>query len=329
MMVKFVYTFIFIVLTGVVVGQQACWKTYSPIAGGKRQEHGAAAIGTDIYIVGGVSGPGLTTRVEKYDTTTDKWSTVAPIPSGLHHPNVAAADGKLYLLGGMISNITAKVVWPAVPTSYVFEPSKNTWTQLSNMPNERGSAATAVHGKQIYLLGGLPVMGTALTTVSSFDIATGKFTVHPDMALPEGRDHGGAVVIGDLLYYIGGRVGSASARRNTTWLWNFADPSSKWQSVGQMRTPRGGIGVAAIGTRIYSFGGEGNLAPSSRGVFDNVESFDTTTKKWREETSMKVPRHGTAAVAVGNKIWIPGGGAQGGGGADVDTMDAYPSPCSG
>jgi N-acetylneuraminic acid mutarotase len=326
-MVNFLHKVIFIVLASSVAGQKACWKTYSPIAGGRRQEHGAAAIGTDIYIVGGVSGPGLTTRVEKHDTTTDKWSTVAPIPSGLHHPNVAAVDGKLYLLGGMISTVTAKGVWPAVPNSYVFDLAKNTWTQLSDMPNERGSAATAVHGKLIYLLGGLPVMGNALTTVSSFDTATGKFTAHPNMALPEGRDHGGAVVLGDSLYYIGGRVGSPTARRNTTWVWNLADPSSKWQSVGQMKTPRGGIGVAVIGNRIYTFGGEGNPAPNSRAVFDNVESFDTTTKQWRDETAMKVPRHGTAAVAVGDRIWIPGGGAQGGGGADVDTMDAYPSPC--
>src|ERR1700753_3450062 len=77
---------------------KGCWKSLAPIAGGTRQEHGAARIGTDIYVVGGVNAMKLAMQVEKYDTVNNKWSQVAPIPMGMHHPNVAALDGKLYVL---------------------------------------------------------------------------------------------------------------------------------------------------------------------------------------------------------------------------------------
>jgi hypothetical protein len=45
-------------------------------------------------------------------------------------------------------------------------------------------------------------------------------------------------------------------------------------------------------------------------VFDNVEAFDVETQGWEELAPMQVPRHGTSAAAVGNKIYIPGGGLQ-------------------
>ncbi|MER6567742.1 hypothetical protein ABT288_16535 [Streptomyces sp. NPDC001093] len=63
-----------------------------------------------------------------------------------------------------------------------------------------------------------------------------------------------------------------------------------------MPTARGGIAAAAIG--MTARGRRQLLAP------------------------MPVPRHGTATAAVDNMIHIPGGGTKGGG-APVDTHNAY------
>jgi N-acetylneuraminic acid mutarotase len=309
---------------------KGCWKTLAPLAGGTRQEHGAARIGTDVYVVGGVNAMKLATQVEKYDTVNNKWSQVAPIPMGMHHPNVAALDGKLYVLGGMTTTTGVGGIWPAIPNTYVFDPAKNAWSGLAPMPDQRGSAAMGVNEKtkKIYLAGGLPSMGRAVDRVSSYDTVADKWEALPNFKLPEGRDHGGGLVIGDTWYVVGGRVGIPTALRNTTWARSLTDPSAQWQNVGTMRTGRGGIAVAATSTKIYAFGGEGNPKPGTRGVFSNAESFDLATKTWLEEAPMKVPRHGTAAVAVGEWVYVPGGGAQSGGGADVATVDAFgPGPC--
>jgi N-acetylneuraminic acid mutarotase len=57
-------------------------------------------------------------------------------------------------------------------------------------------------------------------------------------------------------------------------------------------------------------------------VFDQVEVYDTRRDRWERMGKMKVPRHGTSAVAVGDAVYIPGGGVKQGG-APVDTFDAF------
>jgi hypothetical protein len=41
-----------------------------------------------------------------------------------------------------------------------------------------------------------------------------------------------------------------------------------------------------------------------------VEAYDTVDDTWTSLTPMEVPRHGTGAVALGGRIWIPGGGVK-------------------
>lgn len=76
-----------------------------------------------------------------------------------------------------------------------------------------------------------------------------------------------------------------------------------------MPVPRGGLSGDVVGSKVYTFGGEGN--PNTlTGVFNETEAFDTTTQQWTKLVPMAVPRQGTHAVAVGNKVYIPGGGLQ-------------------
>ncbi|KAK3360572.1 hypothetical protein B0T25DRAFT_602305 [Lasiosphaeria hispida] len=92
----------------------------------------------------------------------------------------------------------------------------------------------------------------------------------------------------------------------------------------RLPTPRGGIAAAAVGEKIYTFGGEGN--PNSEiGVYNETEVYDTVKNTWDQLPVMPLPRHGTSAVAIGGKVFIPGGGLKIG--ADpVDSFDVY-RPC--
>ncbi len=89
-----------------------------------------------------------------------------------------------------------------------------------------------------------------------------------------------------------------------------------------MPTPRGGLSTSAIGTKIYTFGGEGNPAAGTNDVFPYVEVYDTATDSWTKEADMKFPRHGTQAVTIDNKVYIPGGGTRTAGG-DTNHFDYY------
>jgi N-acetylneuraminic acid mutarotase len=306
-----------------------CWKDLAPIASGVRQEHSVAAIGNNVYVVSGMTGAPIspllnrtvTGAVDVYDTTTNKWSSIPPIPVPLHHPNVAAVDNKLYVLGGIPSLIN----WTASPVSFVFDASSNKWTSLEPLPNPRGSAAVGVHGKTVYLVGGLSAKGNAVNTVSSFDTASGKWTSLSNTPLPDVRDHGGAAVVDNVFYYVGGRTGAQDRRKPDTWALDLTVSDKKWVDKAKIPTPRGGIAVASIGGKIYTFGGEGNPGTAS-GVFSDVQVYDTKTDTWSKEADMKHPRHGMGAAVVGERIYIPGGGIVQGGNKSIDTVDSY-GPC--
>ena len=83
-----------------------------------------------------------------------------------------------------------------------------------------------------------------------------------------------------------------------------------------------GFATAAIGTKIYTFGGEGNPDAASKGVFDNVEVYDTATDAWTKLPPMRIPRHGSYAAEARGLIYIPGGGTASGTPC-TDAFDAY------
>ncbi|GGP85898.1 Kelch repeat-containing protein [Saccharothrix coeruleofusca] len=304
------------------------WKPLAPIAGGPRQEHSVAALNGKVYVLGGIE-PGAeggvvtTDRVEVYDTRRDRWSEAAPLPVPMNHPNVAAVGGRIYVLGALSGGNS----WQAMRDSYVYDPRADRWTRLAPMPagTERGSAAMGVRGTKIYLAGGMRTLTPGpgglqdtVDTVSSYDVVTGRWETLP--SLPQARDHVGGAVVGNTFYVLGGRDRGQVNVRDTVYAFDFG--TGRWTERAPMPTARGGIAAAAVGTKIYTFGGEGNPAEGSHSVFAENEVYDTARDSWQRLAPMAVPRHGTAAVAVGGTIHIPGGGTVGGAGP-VDVNDAY------
>jgi N-acetylneuraminic acid mutarotase len=131
--------------------------------------------------------------------------------------------------------------------------------------------------------------------------------------LPAPRDHAGAAVIGNKMYVLGGRDHGMFHTRGTVYILDLCDLEAGWTtSTAQMPTPRGGVSAGVVGTKVYTFGGEGDQSVES-GVFNEVEAYDVVTDTWESAGTMKVPRHGTYAVSVGGRIYIPGGGILEGG----------------
>jgi N-acetylneuraminic acid mutarotase len=308
-----------------------CWKALAPVGDGPRAEGGIVAINKDIYDVGGMTmgePRGQLNTVEVYNIDTNKWSRAPSMPVALHHPNVATVNGKIYVTGGLAGSSPHRITLGNVLS---FDPVVGKWEELAPMPNgtARGASAVATNGNVIYVAGGLqPIDGVnssgVTNLVSSYDTVSKRWTMLPN--LPGNRDHVGAAFIKDTLYVVGGRLGSQFSVQGTVFA--LKSNATEWKSLAGMPTPRGGMAVAAIGTKIYTFGGEGNPAPGSKGVWPQVESYDTVTDKWQKEAPMKNPRHGTGAVTVNDVIYIPGGGATIGGNESVALTEAYsPSSC--
>jgi hypothetical protein len=91
-----------------------------------------------------------------------------------------------------------------------------------------------------------------------------------------------------------------------------------------MPTARGGLAAAALGGRLFTFGGEGNTG-DPRGIFPQTEGYDPARDAWFALPDMGVPRHGTAAVAVEGAIYVVGGAARQGFGASGASEVFVPS----
>ncbi|KAK0623918.1 hypothetical protein B0T14DRAFT_428655 [Immersiella caudata] len=302
------------------------WSDLAPIPLESLQEHITLSPSPNqIITVGGMVENGVTTNaVLLYDIPSNTWKTGASLPVALNHPNAAVHDGKIYTVGGL----TGASGWPATPNSWVYDPAKDTWTALSPMPSAvaRGSAASGVYNGTIVIAGGIPRSGgRTVDTVSAYDITADKWLDVPEAAakMPGARDHAAYAQVDSKLYVLAGRENGVRAVKDTVFILDLANLAAGWKtSAARMPTARGGLVAAVLGTKIYTFGGEGNLAPNTRGVFNQTEVYDTVGDSWSREAAMKLPRHGTSAVGVGGKIYIPGGGIVEGVGA-TKTFDVF------
>ena len=282
-----------------------------------RQETGVAALGGDIYVVGGFTGAGVVPTVEAYDPASRSWRDAGVLPLAVHHANVAAVNGKLYVVGALTG-----LNFAATRAVYEYDPATRTWTPKAQLPagTERGGAAVAVAQGRIYLAGGFR-QGAAVADFSSYDPSTD--THAPLAPLPVARDHlvGGAV--GDSIFAIGGRSGSITALDGRVDRYDIMDGG--WRSAAPMLTPRGGCAAGVSGTRIIVAGGEGNRSGPASNVFPHVEVFDTVANSWADAGVMRTARHGTGGAVVNGVFYVPGGATVEAFGA-TDIVEAVPFP---
>ncbi|CAI6314507.1 unnamed protein product [Periconia digitata] len=329
------------------------WQTLAPIPTYPRQEHTTVFLPpSTIVILGGiipandttVFPPVLTTPIMQfYSIPNNTWTTPnatspAPMPHALNHLNAAVVDDKIYVLGGMQETNTPSLgrAWRGTPSSYMYDPEADTWTPLpaglAAADETRGSAAVGVYNATIFLAGGvtdLEFYGNAsqrsVRAVSAFDTVSRSWVALPEKArnLPEARDHAGAAVVGSKMYILGGRAFGQENVKDTVFVLDLEDLAAGWRtSSARMPTARGGVSTGVVGTKVYTLGGEGNVGSES-GVFNEVEVFDTVDECWEAvDEGMKVPRHGTYAVGVGDRVYVPGGGIMQSG-APVDDFDVF------
>ncbi|MBI3684259.1 MAG: hypothetical protein HY235_28120 [Acidobacteria bacterium] len=261
-------------------------------------EVSAAALNGKIHALCGLlpSG-GNTATLYIYDPYLDEWSAgpPAPIAGGGDHCNVAAVNGKLYVLGAI-----------RVGTSFVdgntyeYDPGQQRWSIAGRMNEARGASGVAAIAGRIYVAGGL-ADGRSVNTLEVFDPETRQWTRLRGM--PTARDHLTAQAINGKLYAIAGRVGSANLTANEEY-----DPArDEWLTRAPIPTARGGLGSGALRNRIQVFGGEG---PSGRPeqTFEQNEEYDPVSNTWGTLALMQTPRHGLYGATLDGRIFTPGGG---------------------
>lgn len=288
----------------IVLAQQEAgtWFTRTPMPT-PRQEMPHVLLNGEVYVLGGIDSNRLSTDiVEAYNPATNSWSEKASLPPATHHIAAAAALGKLYVIGGYVFGFSA------TDRVYEYDPTADSWTEKTPMPAPRGALVAASVNDMIYVIGGQG-SGATFNTNMMYNPATDTWETRAPM--PTAREHLAAAVLDGKIYVVGGRFVEDGALTNLATVEAYDPVADTWDtSIAPIPQSSGGLAAASLNGRLYAFGGE--FFSGTSGVYEMNAEYDPTTNTWQDLAPMPLPRHGMGAVAVGDTLFVIGGGVQAG-----------------
>uniref|UniRef100_A0A3Q1J0T8 BTB domain-containing protein n=1 Tax=Anabas testudineus TaxID=64144 RepID=A0A3Q1J0T8_ANATE len=160
-----------------------------------RCRHNSLVYDGKLYTIGGLGVSGNLDHVERYDTITNQWETVSPLPKPVHSAAATVCGGKIYVFGGV--NEAGRSA--GVLQSYV--PQSNTWSFIeSPMIDNKYAPAVTLNGF-IFILGGAYARATTI-----YDPDKGNIKAGPNMN--HSRQFCSAVILDGKIYATGGIVSS-------------------------------------------------------------------------------------------------------------------------
>ena len=266
-------------------------------------------------------------RQYEYNPATDKWTKKQPMPRPAHHAALAAANGKIFVMGGFVvpkdNAIPVGGAWEPIDNAWEYDPAADSWKSLPPLPGKRGAALAAEAGGKIYVIGGATTVdgsndpfftffgpSKVLATNDVYDPVKNKWESRTPMSVA--RNHAFGAAVNGKIYVIGGRTGHAFilSATNTDVVEEYNPVSNSWSAPKErMPTPRSGGASGTDGRRIYVAGGEVTTTELV-GAFKAIEAYDVVTNSWMTLPSMPMPRHGVAGAVIGNRFHLVSGMVQ-------------------
>jgi N-acetylneuraminic acid mutarotase len=247
------------------------------------------------------------------------WTVMAPMPTARSGFATAAAEGKVYAMGGAVLNTCV-----TVDTVEVYNPDEDSWITGVPIPEpkNRYRPAGATLDNMIYLVGGSAPNEScthyALNTVQAFDPATGLWSEKRSLPEPRTQVGLGEDSVNHLLYAVGGATG-APDYKNLDSVDVYDPDTDSWTPRPPLNIRRGGPAVAVVNGKVYAIGGKGEHS-----ALDTVEVFDPDSNRWTIQPSrMPHPRIRSAAALADSKIYVMGGETIGENGEIISTVDVY------
>lgn len=241
------------------------WTSKSPLPT-LRRDFGITVYQNKIYVIGGTIGSATTAINEIYDPVTDSWTTKASMPIPRAYLDANTVNGKIYLIGGAYYPPFFGANMIEYNETQVYDPSTDSWTTKSAIPNPTGDYTSAVIDTKIYIIGG---GGGPSNQTQIYDTETNTWTIGKALPTPQ-RWAAAATTAGvnvpKRLYVIGG----SSAYDNGNGINQIYDPQTDtWTTGTVMPSPRWALAIAALNDILYALGGdcEGVLANNNEAYF--------------------------------------------------------------
>lgn len=289
-----------------VESEETGWISRQPMPTA-RSGAGAAVVDTGVFIIGGKAADTPLTVVERYDSVADSWSTEfstgaawAPLPETVTEFATGVLDGKIYLIGGVVSGVSSA-------KTLVMDPAANTWTETGALPEPRHSAAAAVIGGNIYLFGGRSIDSAGAQTlhasVFKFDPAAGAWSAVSD--LPEARADQGVCTIDGIAHLVSGTIARETAPSGlTNTVLRVDDPDlATYTAIAQLPVPTLHPGCFEVGPRLVVLNGHTPSDTAQREAFYHDGVKDT----WARLVSYTGEKYRPAMAVVENTLYVFGG----------------------
>ena len=210
--------------------------------------------------------------------------------------------------------------------AYAYDVASDRWDKIAPLTRPRGAAAAVVLAGRIHLIGGASEPTLERASVGwheVYDPQADRWSVLK--ALPGARDHVGSLAHEGLIHIIGGRFNTFEY--NTGLHHVYLPDRDTWQERSPLPTVRSGHGLVSYRGRFFAMGGEAGVVDrgtiTQARVFGQMESYDPAADTWQSHAQMPTPRHAVGAVAIGDWIYVAGGGAVTGGAVQSAVHEAF------
>jgi N-acetylneuraminic acid mutarotase len=226
----------------------------------------ATAYRGDLYVHGGYAGASNltdpTTALLRYDPERNRWRRLPPSPTPRAAHALAVLGNRLYAAGGANDGGSLRSLeiydfkrrrWKRGP-SFPFGPARNHTTGIAS-------------GGRFYVIAGRDAEN--YTAVERYNPRRRAWEDVPDLRTPRGGIASAKLRDGRLVVFGGENLTPGGTTIAAVELFN--PRTRRWRSLPSMRTPRHGLGGAALGNRVYAI--QGGVVPGFS--FSNaIEALD-------------------------------------------------------
>lgn len=265
------------------------WEELSPMPTA-RDVLTSAAVGNQIYSIGGTDGERPFGTVECYNTETGEWSPVQPMPTARGGLAAAAVNEMLYTVGGSDGT-------KALGTVERYHVRDDVWQKGPSLLTPRRGLAVAVLGRILYAIGGSHGSET-LSSVESLNTDHGVSWISmPSMSTA--RRAAAAAALKGKIYVVGGAGGSDEdpSLRATEC---FDPERHMWEVIAPMPSARRGLSLAPIDGFLLALGGSDGTR-----TYSAIEAYNPSLGCWEVRTPMPT-RRGYFGVAVTQTLEVLG-----------------------
>ncbi len=258
---------------------------------------GVAVVNGKIYAIGGSTESGYLAPLsgivdtnEEYDPIKNTWVFKSQMPTPRTGLAVAAWQGKIFCMGGVVAYNSSGFVTTTV--NEVYDIPTDTWTTKKPLPTARSWLSANVVDDKFYLTGGEPDR----TLNQVYDPATDTWTTLSPM--PNGVTAPASATSEGKIYFIDGYGPRMSIYNTRTDSWTIGNPSPS-----AVEGAAGATSGSFAPVRVYFFGLNGWM---DQGPMPN-RIYDPKTDNWTFGANVPTNRMSFGVVVLNDTLYVIGG----------------------